>query len=111
MISRLAVLLCLLLACSHVAATSVAGFRQLAITQNSLPHPKCVTKRVRRRTKADNHQPVILLTSATPAPQNRRVHVAKHAPSSKRPAVDRKSRNNQQPRVQLSTLIEAIGTI
>ena len=51
MISRLAVLLCLLLACSHVAATSVAGFRQLAITQNSLPHPKCVTKRVRRRRK------------------------------------------------------------
>jgi hypothetical protein len=87
MTSRLAVLLSLLLACSHVAATSVAGFRQLAITQNSLPHPKCVTKR------------------------NRRVHVAKHAPSSKRPAVDRKSRNNQQPRVQLSTLIEAIGTI
>jgi hypothetical protein len=37
--------------------------------------------------------------------------VAKHAPSSKRPAVDRKSRSNQQPRVQLSTLIEAIGTI
>ena len=46
-----------------------------------------------------------------PHTQNRRVHVAKHAPSSKRPAVDRKSRNNQQPRVQLSTLIEAIGTI
>jgi len=45
--SRLSLLLlCLLLACSHVAATSVAGFRQLAITQNSLPHPKCVTKRV-----------------------------------------------------------------
>jgi len=36
--------------------------------------------------------------------------VAKHAPSSKRPAVDRKSRI-PQPRVQLSTLIEAIGTI
>ena len=110
MISRLCLLLCLLLACSHVAATSVAGFRQLAITQNSLPHPKCVTKRVRAAANTDNHQPVILLTSATPAPQNRRVHVAKHAPSSKRPAVDRKSRN-VQPRVQLSTLIEAIGTI
>lgn len=110
--SRLSfLLLCLLLACSHVAATSVAGFRQLAITQNSLPHPKCVTKRVRRRHKHRQSPASNSAHCQLPHTQNRRVHVAKHAPSSKRPAVDRKSRNNQQPRVQLSTLIEAIGTI